>query len=79
MIFLGITLVHAKLALDILAKSWDTSVVVDFLDDIGLLHYAEIAMDGDVQPWIGDLHEIGRNFTIQKLMLRKGVGSFSIR
>ena len=87
----GVTLVHAKVALDMCTERWDAGAVLDVLgegdlfpqgevlDKGGLLHHAEVALDRDVQPWIGDLDEFGaKNFTVQRLKSRKGVGSFSI-
>ena len=58
--FLIVNLVHAGVAGDILAKSWDAGVVVGILNVVVLLHHAEVAISCDLRPWIGNLDEIGR-------------------
>ena len=58
--FLIVNLVHAGVAGDVLTKSWDAGVAVDILDLVVLLHHAEVAINCDLRPGIGDLDKIGR-------------------
>ena len=58
--FLIVNLIHAGVAGDVLAESWDAGVVVDIPDVVVLLHHAEVANNCDLRPGIDNLDEIGR-------------------